>query len=99
MKNSILKLVKWFCRRLTLNEFHSAVVIIQKVLNGERHDIKFRPDKKPPHYRNFRVDMVPPLDEPLAKNIQPELNWQQLKHQFKVRHGKDITPVRSFLLP
>jgi transposase-like protein/predicted RNA-binding Zn-ribbon protein involved in translation (DUF1610 family) len=94
LKNSILKLVKWFCRRLTLNEFHSAVVIIQEVLNGERHDIKFKPEKKPPHYRNFRVDMVPPLDEPLAKNTQPELNWQQLKHQFRVRHGKDITPVR-----
>ncbi|MDD5599948.1 MAG: DDE-type integrase/transposase/recombinase [Victivallaceae bacterium] len=94
MKNSILKLVKWFCRRLTLNEFHSAVTIFLEVLNEERHDIKFKPDEKPPHYRNFRVDMVPPLTESPLKNIQPELNWQQLKHQFRVRHGKDIAPVR-----
>ncbi|MFA6714608.1 MAG: DDE-type integrase/transposase/recombinase [Victivallaceae bacterium] len=96
MKNSILKFVKWFCRRLTINEFYSAVTIIHEVLNGERHDIKFKPEKKPPHYRNFRVDAAPPLSEPLLKTVIPELDWRQLKHDYKLEHGKDLTPVRRY---
>ena len=87
MKNSVLKLVKWFCRRLTLNEFHSALTIMHEVLNSERHDIEFKPEAKPPHYRNFRVDMEPPLTEAPAKNIQSELSWQQLKRKYKQKHG------------
>jgi transposase-like protein len=94
LKNSILKFVKWFCRRLTINEFYSAVTIIHEVLNGERHDIKFKPEKKPPHYRNFRVDAAPPQSEPLLKTVIPELDWRQLKHDYKLEHGKDLTPVR-----
>lgn len=94
MKNSILKLIKWFCRRLTLNEFHSAFVIFGEILNEERHDIKFKPDEKPPHYRNFRVDMVPPLTEPSVKIIQASFDWKQLRHQYKIAHGKELKPVK-----
>jgi hypothetical protein len=92
LKNSILKLIKWFCRRLTPNEFHSAFVIFGEILNEERSDIKFKPDKKPPHYRNFRVDMVPPLTEPPA--IEQKLDWKQLKRQYKIDHGKELKPVK-----
>ncbi len=94
MKNSVLKFVKWFCRRLTLNEFHSALTIMHEVLNGERHDIEFKPEAKPPHYRNFRVDMEPPLTEAPVKNILPEQSWQQLQREYKQKHGKELTPVK-----
>jgi hypothetical protein len=93
LKNSILKLVKWFCRQLTLNEFHSAITIMHEVLNSERHNIEFKPKEKPPHYRNFRVDMEHPLTEPHAKNILPELSWQELRLKYKHKHGKALTPV------
>ena len=94
MKSSVLKFVKWFCRHLTLNEFHSALTIMHEVLNDERHDIEFKPEAKPPHYRNFRVGMEPPLTEAPAKNIQPELSWQQLQREYKQKHGKELTPVK-----
>ena len=61
MKTKLMSLVKWFCLRLTYNDLASAVIIFQEVLAGSRKDIALKPDEKPPHYRDFRVDTVPPL--------------------------------------
>ena len=70
MKTNILKLVKWFCRKLTYNELASAIVIFHEVLSGSRFDIELKPDEKPPHYRDFRIDMLRPLAEaPEPKSI------------------------------
>lgn len=93
MKTNILKIVKWFCRKLTYNELASAIIIFHEVLSNARSDIELKPEAKPPHYRDFRTDMVRPLTEPPAPP-QPRLDWQQLQADHKKATGKPISPVR-----
>ena len=94
MKNSLLRIVKWFCRRLTFNELSSAVVIFHEVLSGSRQDIKFKPEEPPPNYRQFRVDDVPPLTAPPELFAKPPTkDWLELKADYKQRTGKELHPV------
>ncbi|MCF6177704.1 MAG: hypothetical protein L3J71_18260 [Victivallaceae bacterium] len=93
METNILKIVKWFCRRLTYNELASAIIIFHEVLSNSRSDIDLKPEAKPPHYRDFRTDMVRPLTEPLRPK-QSSLNWQHLQVVHKQATGKTISPVR-----
>ena len=95
MKRNILKLVKWFCRKLTYNELASVIIILHEVLSGSRSDIELRPEEKPPHYRNFRVDMVRPLTEaPEPKKSSQSLNWKKLKAEYELATGKTLSVVR-----
>ena len=73
MRNSLINIVKWFCRRLTFNELASAVIIFHEVLSNGRKDIPLKPDEKPPHYRQFRVDPLAPL--PAPKDPPSKLDW------------------------
>ena len=92
MKTNVLKLVKWFCRKLNYNELASAVVIIHEVLAKQRDDIDLKPDESPPHYRDFRTDMVKPLSEPPKK--EGTLGWQELKTNKEKETRKTIKAVR-----
>ncbi|MCF6175671.1 MAG: hypothetical protein L3J71_07880 [Victivallaceae bacterium] len=47
METNILKIVKWFCRRLTYNELGSAIIIFHEVLSNSRSDIDLKPEAKP----------------------------------------------------
>ena len=88
MKNPVLKIVKWFCRQLTFNELASAVVIFHEVLNNTRSDIVLKPLEKPPHYREFRVDTVPPL---LGSDLDAKeeiIDWRELQKM----HEHDTVP-------
>ena len=93
MKTNILKIVKWFCRKLTYNELASAIIIFHEVLANSRSDIDLKPEAKPPHYRDFRTDMERPLTEP-PEPARPTLDWQHLKADHKKATGKTILPVR-----
>ena len=94
MKTNILKLVKWFCRKLTYNELASAIIIFHEVLSGSRSDIELKPDKKPPHYRDFRIDLLRPLTEaPEPKGPAPMVNWKKLKVKYEQTTGKTLTSV------
>ena len=93
MKTNIFKFVKWFCRKLTYNELASAIVIFHEVLCNSRSDIELKPDEKPPHYRNFRVDMLRPLTEP-PKAPDPPLNWKKLNADYEKKTGKTLSVVR-----
>ena len=94
MKNSILKIVKWFCRQLTFNELASAVVIFHEVLNNTRSDIVLKPPEKPPHYRQFRVDTIPPLLDSKLDAKEKSLDWRQLQKNHEQETGKKISPVK-----
>ena len=108
MHHSLVRLIKWFCRRLTFNELASAVVIFHEILSSARSDIPLKPDEKPPHYRQFRVDQIPPLpaDEkpsavyktvfPLPADEKPsyKLQWKLLKQAKESLSEKPINPVR-----
>ena len=94
MKNDLLKLVRWFCRKLTYNDLASVVPVLQEVLSGSRQDMELKPSEdRPPHYRQFRVDPTLPLTHP----PEPKANdpdWQQLQQQHEQQFGKPISIVR-----
>jgi transposase-like protein len=91
MNQSILKLVKWFCRQLTFNELASAVVILLETLNHSRTDILLKPEDKPQYYREYRVDTVPPLPAGIEKEL---LDWRALKSEKERLTGKPVKPVK-----
>jgi putative transposase len=91
MNQSILKIVKWFCRQLTFNELASAIIIFHEVLNHSRSDIPLKPNEKPPHYREFRVDAVRPLP---ALEVEKTIDWKALKVEKELKTGKPIKPVQ-----
>lgn len=95
MKNNIIKLVKWFCRQLTLNELSSLVPILLEVLSGQRSDIELKPEPKPPHYRKFRVDVVPPLTKPPEpQRLTPKDDWRRRLAEYPQNHdGKELRPI------
>ena len=94
MKNDLLKLVRWFCRKLTYNDLASVVPVLQEVLTGSRKDMELKPSEdRPPHYRQFRVDPTLPLTQP----PKPEADipdWQQLQKEHEQKFGKRISIVR-----
>lgn len=95
MKTKLMSLVKWFCLRLTYNELASVIVVLHEVLAGSRNDISLKIEQKPPHYRDFRVDTVPPLHEPPAPApVQNDRHWQKLLRKYENEHGKKLSPVR-----
>lgn len=87
-----MNIIKWFCRRLTYNELASAVIIFHEVLSNSRKDIPLKPDEKPPHYRQFRVDPLAPL--PAPKEQLSKLDWELLKTAKESLSGKSIKPVQ-----
>ena len=59
MKNNLMKLVRWFCLRLTYNDLASVVPILQERLAGSHKNLDLKPEEdRPPHYRQFRVDPI-----------------------------------------
>jgi putative transposase len=92
MNRSILKLVQWFCRQINFNELASAVIIFHEVLNGSRSDISLKPADKPPHYRDFRIDTIPPLPAPIPEETP---HWKTLKAETEKRNGTLIKPIKT----
>jgi transposase-like protein len=76
---------------LTFNELASAVIIFHEILSNSRSDIPLKVDEKPPHYRQFRVDQIPPL--PADDKISYKLEWKLLKQAKESLSGKSINPV------
>jgi len=94
MNHSLIKIVKWFCRRLNFNELASAIVIFHEVLSGSRSDIPLKPNDKPPHYREFRIDTLPPLPVLAKDTAGTTADWKKLKTDKELKTGKIITPVQ-----
>ena len=93
MNTSLLRIVKWFCRKVTFNELSSAVVIFLEVLNGSRKDIHLKPNEKPPHYRQFRIDTLPPLTAKRKDiSIRPD-QWRMRISEIEQETGKPIKPI------
>lgn len=94
MKTKILRFVKWFCQRITFNELASIVPILHEMLSGSRNDISLKPkEDHPPHYRQFKVDPLPPLTTHPEPSVQ-KLDWQQIQEVHQQKTGKKISPVR-----
>ena len=95
MKSRLTDLVKWFCRRLTYNDLASVIVVLHDVLSGSREDIRLKPEEKPPHYRDFRVDTTPPLETPPERTPEKvSEDWRRLLRDHEKSHGRKLSPVR-----
>ena len=94
MNNSLIRIVKWFCCRLTFNELASAVVIFHEVLSNSRSDIPLKPNEKPPHYREFRVDILSPLPASAKNTADKAADWKKLKKEKELNTRKPIKPVQ-----
>jgi len=96
VKNDLLKLVRWFCSKLTYNDLASVVPVLQEVLSGSRKDMELKAEEgRPPHYRQFRVDPTLPLTQPPEPEPRsPILDWQQLQKEHEQKFGKRIAIVR-----
>jgi putative transposase len=94
LKNDLMKLVRWFCLKLTYNDLASVVPMLQERLTGSRKDLDLKPDEeRPPHYRQFRVDSTPPLTKPpVPEEAIPD--WHQLQKEHQKKTGKRIGIVR-----
>ena len=94
MENALLKLVRWFCSKLTYNDLASVVPIFLEILSGARRNIDLKPARdRPPHYRQFRVDTTLPLTlPPEPKANSPD--WQQLQMEHEQKYGNRIPIVR-----
>jgi len=94
MKDDIIRLIRWFCSKLTYNDLASAVPILQEVLSGSRRNIELKPtEDRPPHYRQFRVDTTPPLTEPPEPEHEMP-DWRQLQNEHQQKFGKRIPTVQ-----
>lgn len=94
MKNDLLKLVEWFCRKLTYNDLASVVPVLQEVLSGSRKNINLKPEEdRPPNYRQFRVDPTLPLTEPPISKEEPP-DWKQIQKEHERKTGKRIAIVK-----
>lgn len=94
MKNDLLKLIQWFCRKLTYNDLASVVPVLQEVLSGSRKNIDLKPEEdNPPNYRQFRVDPTLPLTESPEPKEQPP-DWRQILKEHEQKTGKSIAIVK-----
>ena len=90
-------LVKWFCKKLTMEELFIAASVILAFLNNKRKDIKCKEssDKDLPNYRKFDVDLTPPLTQrPTPKDNSPIPNYKQLLEDYKIKYDKELKPVK-----
>ena len=81
MNNSLIRIVKWFCRKLTFNELASAIVIFLEVLNNSRNDIPLKPDEKPVRLVGYRINGV---DYWIATDLK-DLTSEQIAKIYKLR--------------
>ena len=95
MNNSLIRIIKWFCRKLTFNELASAIVVFHEVLSNSRSDIPLKPDEKPPHYREFRVDTISPLPASKVDTTDNSSKWKKLKKEKERKTGKSIRPIQQ----
>ena len=97
MKTSLDKMLRWFCRKMTSNEFASVVLIIHEILSGKRSDFEFKPEEpeRTANYRKFAYDLLPPLTKPPETTAaEPSDNWRRLLAEHEERHGRKLNPVR-----
>ncbi len=90
-KVNVQKIVRWFCSKLSFNEFASAMVIFMEVFNGSRKDIEFKQPDRPPHYRRFYLDTTEPLTEPPDEFAK---DWEDLLAEHFEKTGKRISIVK-----
>ena len=95
-KSTILRLVKWFCRRLNMDELLIAVGILIELIDGCRDDIRLKQDPQQyPNYRKFQVDPLAPLTtQPVPKDPNPPPDYHALLAEYRRRHGRELKPVR-----
>lgn len=66
------RFIIWICSKFNRKEIEFIVAGLVKILVDRNPEVKPRDDfkEKHPNYRNFSVDPLPPISEPLKKKIE-----------------------------
>lgn len=93
------RFVIWICSKFCRLEIEQIINELLEVLNNRIPEVKPKDDfkEKHPNYRKFYVDPLPPLTEqptPIPEPVLPSKNYKLLMEEYRVAHGKPITPVK-----
>jgi len=97
MDKSLTSLIRWFCRKVTLNELNSIVVVLLEILSGKNRNFELKPEYEPKsaNYRKYTLDDLRALTQPPApKPSEPKLDWRKLKRDYFLTHQKELKPVK-----
>ena len=96
MDKSLKGLIRWFCRKITLNELASIVVVLLEILNGKNNDFELKPEQesKSANYRKFTFDELRALTEPPELKPDVLFDWKQLKNDYFLKHLQELKPVQ-----
>jgi hypothetical protein len=66
------RFIIWICSKFNRKEIEFIVAGLVKILVDRNPEVKPRDDfkEKHPNYRDFSVDPLPPISEPLKKKIE-----------------------------
>ncbi|MCX6340107.1 MAG: hypothetical protein NTX71_09360 [Candidatus Aureabacteria bacterium] len=66
------RFIIWICSKFNRKEIEFIVAGLVRILVDRNPEVKPRDDfkEKHPNYRNFSVDPLPPISEPLKKKIE-----------------------------
>lgn len=92
----ISRFVIWICKKFNREEIVNIIGQLIEILENRNPDVKPKDDfkEKHPNYRDFKVDPLPPLNEPPEKTISPKQNYQILLKQYQEKNGKTLKPVK-----
>ncbi len=88
-------IIIWLCHFLSRAQILDLIHELINVLENKYPEIQPRDNfkEKYPHYRDFEIDPLAPLEA--AKFIKPEkqLNYKSLLDEYLHKHGKQLQPV------
>jgi len=66
----VSRFVIWICSKFTREQIERIIKDLNEILNNQNPEIKPKDDfkEKHPNYREFSVDLNPPLKKPIKKS-------------------------------
>jgi len=86
-------LVIWICSKFTRSEIEQIIQGLLEVLTNLKVKPKDDFQEKHPDYRNFFVELEPPLKA--LPQEAPRLNWKDLLANYQKEKGHPLLPVNS----
>lgn len=92
LKRLVLTII---CKLFNKQQLLSLIIVLLTILEDKHPDYKIRDSFKEqhPHYREFNVDPLKPLDAAEFIEPTPKLDYRQLLKEYEQEHNKKLKPV------
>jgi len=89
-------IIVWICKKFNREQIQEIIDKLLDVLNDKYSAVKPRDDfrEKHPHYRDFKVDPLAPLESVEFIKPQKQLDYKILMTDYLKKHGKSLEPVK-----